>query len=590
VHPDVEEIRPKLKEILYDCAVEIRATKAALYLYEGSTNRFELVTEYGFKVPIRQSADVKDPIVDRCGRGRTPFFINGLTAEPRFSEIMYEAQTERLLVAPIYMRGSLVGIVDMRDRAGKAPFEQSDTQKAQKIADRIAEMFATKNVFGLRFITLSEADGGTEITSSLADGTQQSRAVIGDMKNLPQVMPRANAPEPAAKPATPAPQPAKAPEPPPKPRANVGHLASLVLEARNAATRIIVPAAPDTLSENELSAVRELLKSTLLIPGAVAAMFSAFGQSGGVQEVAARGQLADEGVHFLQSKLNVWLTKRGEAGGHVRTTMQAPVPGASAITVAQLQKVFTAPVNVPSMRGLYVTVAFEGNPDRTAHEMLAANLNQIQLAIEHALEHGAISTLRTRVAEKLLEPDFTRYPELRRHTDSVVARVDQFLRYLALSANEAESAHVLAIVHDVGMRLLDYPRLYRKPNMQSEEIHLLREHVFVGAAVVEPLLGNEIARAVLSLHERVDGRGYPNELLGDEIPLVARVVQLCDAWAAMTDPDTYQPVESPENAMAIVTRGAGTQFDAELATRFVAMMRGAGSQGEMQNSKFKMQN
>ncbi|HEY2092888.1 MAG TPA: HD domain-containing phosphohydrolase [Thermoanaerobaculia bacterium] len=577
MHPDVEEIRPKLKEILYDCAVEIRATKAALYLYEGSTNRFELVTEYGFKVPIRQSADVKDPIVDRCGRGRTPFFVNGLTVEPRFSEIMYEAQTERLLVAPVYMRGSLVGIVDMRDKAGKQPFEQTDTQKAQKIADRIAEMFANKNVFGLRFITLSEAEGGTEITTSLADGTaaQQSRAVIGNMKNLPQVMPRANTAAPSTKPAAPAPQPAKAPEPPPKPRANVGHLASLILEARNASTRIIVPTPPETLRENELAAVRELLKSTLLIPGAVAAMFSAFGQAGGVQEVAARGQLADEGFHFLQSKLNVWLTKRGESAGHVRTSMQAPVAGASPITVAQLQKVFTAPVNVPSMRGLYVTVAFEGNPDRTAHEMLAANLSQIQLAIEHALEHGVISTLRTRVAEKLLEPDFTRYPELRRHTDSVVVRVEQFLRYLALPANDVENARVLAIVHDVGMRLLDYPRMYRKANIQAEEISLLREHVFTGAALVESLLGNEIARAVLCHHERVDGRGYPNELHGDEIPLIARIIQVCDAWAAMTDPDTYQPVESPENAMAIITRGAGTQFDAELATRFVAMMRGA---------------
>ncbi|HEX7192317.1 MAG TPA: HD domain-containing phosphohydrolase, partial [Thermoanaerobaculia bacterium] len=524
-----------------------------------------------------QNADVKDPIVDRCGRGRTPFIVNGLTVEPRFSEILYEAQTEHLLVAPVYMRGSLVGVVDMRDKAGKQPFEQADMQKAQRIADRIAELFGNKNVFGLRFIALSEADGGAEITNSLSDGmsSQQSRAVIGsNMKNLPQVMPRQQAP-PAASPAAPAPPKPKPPEPPSRPRANVGHLASLVLEARNAATRIIVPAAPESLTENELAAVRELLRSTLLIPVAVAALFSAFGQAGGVQEVAARGQLGDDGMHFLQSKLNVWLTKRGEAGGHVRTNMQSPLAGSAPVKVAQLQKVFTAPVNVPSMHGLYLTVAFEGNPDRAAHEMLAANLNQIQLAIEHALEHGKISTLRTRVAEKLVEPDFTHYPELRRHTDSVVARVDQFLRYLALPAHDAENARILAIVHDVGMRLLDYQRLYRKPNIESDEINLLREHVFVGAAVVEPLLGNEVARGVLCHHERVDGRGYPNELHGDEIPLIARVVQICDAWAAMTDPETYQPVESIDNALAIVTRGSGSQFDAELSARFVAMMRGA---------------
>jgi response regulator RpfG family c-di-GMP phosphodiesterase len=321
--------------------------------------------------------------------------------------------------------------------------------------------------------------------------------------------------------------------------------------------------------------VRDLLKSTLLIPGAVAAMFSSYGQGGGVQELAVRGQLGEDGLHFLQSKLNVWLTKRGESGGHVRTNAQPPLPGTAPVTVAQLQKVFTAPVNVASMHGLYLTVAFEGNPDRTAHEMLAANLNQIQLSIEHSIEHGTNTTLRTRVAEKLVEPDFTRYPELRRHTDAVVACVDQFLRFLALPVYDAENARLLAIVHDVGMRLLDYPRMYRKANIQAEEIGLLREHVFVGAAVVESLLGNEIARAVLCHHERVDGRGYPNELHGDEIPLIARVVQICDAWAAMTDPGTYQPVESAENALAIVTRGAGTQFDAELAARFVAMMRGA---------------
>lgn len=48
MHSEIEELRPKLKEILYDCAVEIRATKAALYLYDGA-GRFELVTEYGFE-------------------------------------------------------------------------------------------------------------------------------------------------------------------------------------------------------------------------------------------------------------------------------------------------------------------------------------------------------------------------------------------------------------------------------------------------------------------------------------------------------------------------------------------------------------
>src|SRR5207244_5286076 len=112
---------------------------------------------YGFRGGLAERADKEDSLIDRCGRGRTAFFINGLTVEPRFSVMLYEASTDRLLAAPVYLRGQLVGVIDMRDKSAKAPFEQSDLPKAQRIADRIAELFANKNVVGQRFITLSNA-------------------------------------------------------------------------------------------------------------------------------------------------------------------------------------------------------------------------------------------------------------------------------------------------------------------------------------------------------------------------------------------------------------------------------------------------
>ena len=208
--------------------------------------------------------------------------------------------------------------------------------------------------------------------------------------------------------------------------------------------------------------------------------------------------------------------------------------------------------------------------------MLASSLNQLQLAIEHSMNRAAVQMLRMRMADKLLEPDFAKFPDLRRHTDLVVARVEQFTRSLALPAAEAENVKLVAMVHDVGMRLIEYERLYRKKELSPDELSVLKEHVFVGAAIVEPLLGSEIARAVLCHHERVDGHGYPHELHGDEIPYASRIVQICDAWAAMTDPDTYADrVESPDVAIGIITRGAGSQFDAELARRFVDLVRSA---------------
>ena len=555
MHPDIAELQSKLKEILYDCAVEIRATKAALYLYDGN-GRYELITEYGFRGEIRQLADRSDPIVDRCGRGRNAFFINGLAAEPRFSELMYESGTERLLAAPIYLRGQLVGLIDMRDKAGKQAFDTTDAPKALRIADRIAELFANKNVFNLRYITLSEADEQTSPPPP------------------PQPSPAPAAPPP---PATPPPAPRPLPAAPSS-RKDSGtfkpRLASLIIEARAAAERIVVPQNPETLSDAELGVVRDVLRSILLIPGAVVASFSAFGHLGGVQETAARATLADDGEKFLQSKLNIWLTKRGEGGGFVRANVTTPFgTTAPPIGAAQLQKVFTAPVVAGAMRGLYLTVGFAAPPDRTTHELLAAFLGQLQLAIEHSMGRGAVQAIRARMAEKLLEPDFARYPELRRHSEAVAARAEAFARFLALSPAEVENVRLAAIVHDCGMRLLDYEKLYRKRDISNDEMQILREHVAVSAVLVEPLLGAELARVVLCHHERVDGRGYPNDLHGDDIPLLARVLQLCDAYETIVAPDGYEPPQPHDAAMAIVARGAGSQFDDELARRFAEFMR-----------------
>jgi hypothetical protein len=354
----------------------------------------------------------------------------------------------------------------------------------------------------------------------------------------------------------------------------VPHLATLVIDARAAASRIAVAQTSDSIGEAELIAIREALRAILLIPGAVAATFSAFGPMGGLQEIAARSTLSDEAKNFIQSKLNVWLTKRGEAGGFVRTTIHTPF-GTSAppVTGADAQKVFTAPLQAGAMKGLYLTVTFSGNPDRTAHELMSVLHAHLQLVIEQALQRGMIASLQSRIAAKLIEPDFAKYPDLRRHTETTAKLTESFARFLSWTPAETENARLVALVHDCGMRLLDYERLYRKRDLSAEELAFLREHPSVSAALVDPLLGPEIARAVLCHNERVDGRGYPGELHGDEIPLLSRIVQICDAYVAMTDPHGYQAPESHENALATIARTAGEQFDGKLAQRFVDMMR-----------------
>lgn len=556
MHPEVHELQVKLKEVLYDCVVGVKATKAALFLWDPSGGRFELVTEYGFRGAIRPSADEKDPVVDRCGRGRTSFFVNGVAAEPRFSEVLFQSQTDRMLVAPIFLRGQLVGFVDMRDKPAKEPFDSTDLPKAQRVVDRIAELFANKNVFGQRFITLS----GSEKLP------QQQMAVP---------RPQAPAPNPFAPSAVPTPPPQPAVVPPAV--SYLPRISSLILEARTAAERVLHGTPIESLSEAEMNLVREILRGVLLIPGAVVVAFSAFGHLGGIQEVASRAFMTEDAMNQLQSKIDSWLAKRGEKTATLRNRVQTPFgTTGSALTAASIQKVFTAPIAAGSLRNLYLTAGFSNDPERNAHELLAAFHQQLQLAIEQSMGRRSANASRLRIAEKVIEPDFSRYPEVRRHSNAVVARADAFARFLGLSAPEVETMRIVALVHDSGMRLLDYDRLYRKADLSPDDLNILREHPVVGAAIVEPLLGQEIARAVLCHHETIDGRGYPNQLAGEEIPLMSRILQICDVYEAMIAIDNYQPPLSHDAAMAVIAQGAGIQFDPNLVSRFDEMMRSVG--------------
>ena len=530
----MDELRPRLKEILYDCAVEIRATKAALYLLDGPSKKYELVSEFGFRSGVRQTAGSNDPMVDRCARGRSPFYVNNPATEPRLSELLFEASTERLMGVPLFSRGLLVGFIDMRDKAQKQAFDQLDVGKAQTIADRILALFATKNLWNQRSITLSD----TPLNVAPAPS-----AAIAVTKSTP---PGSAAPH-----------------------------SKIVADARAATARLAAPLPADVIGAPEMAAVADTLRSILLLPGAIAVAFSATGESGSAQEVASRGTMTQDALTALQLKMQTWLNKRGDSVGTLRTTLHNPLGlTMQPITAPQLDKVFTAAVTAGNFRGLYLTVAFTGNPERVTHELLAALLNQLQTAIEFSTARARLQTIRTRIAERLVEPEYANFPELRRHAVNVVELAEEFARFLALPEADIETIRLTAIVHDCGMRLLDYEKLYRKRDLSHDELALLREHVVVGAAMVEPLLGPEVARAVLCHHERVDGAGYPNELRGETIPLESRVLQICDVYMAITDPATYQTPEPPEDALAAIRRGAGAQFDSELAMRFDQMMRG----------------
>src|SRR5437763_15408112 len=136
--PEVKAFEHELKQILYGCVEHVQATKAALYLsasHDLNEKIYEMATGYQFHDPTRRTVKANDDLVDRLIVKRNAFFVNGLGSDQRFSEMLFRQGTDRLLATPLFTRGRLIGFIDMRDEAGKRPFEPPDVNAASKIAD-----------------------------------------------------------------------------------------------------------------------------------------------------------------------------------------------------------------------------------------------------------------------------------------------------------------------------------------------------------------------------------------------------------------------------------------------------------------------
>ncbi|HEY0789219.1 MAG TPA: GAF domain-containing protein, partial [Thermoanaerobaculia bacterium] len=163
MQPEIAKIEPRIKEIVYGVMESIRATKAAIYLLDGDAG-FALITSYGFGDALAKVLPHDHPLPDRLTMRRAPFFVNSIAEEPRFSEMLFHTSTQRMLACPIYSRGRLVGFLDMRDKAGKVPFDAQDVAKAQKIVESILEVFAENQLYGQQSVQVEgDRDEGPSI-------------------------------------------------------------------------------------------------------------------------------------------------------------------------------------------------------------------------------------------------------------------------------------------------------------------------------------------------------------------------------------------------------------------------------------------
>jgi diguanylate cyclase (GGDEF)-like protein len=165
----------------------------------------------------------------------------------------------------------------------------------------------------------------------------------------------------------------------------------------------------------------------------------------------------------------------------------------------------------------------------------------------------------------LLRALYEHNPELAERFQDAARLVAAVGQRMGLAGDERHQLQQAAELHDVGKVAIPDAVLHKQGLLDEAEWAFVRRHTLIGERIIgaAPALA-QAAKLVRSTHEHFDGSGYPDGLAGEEIPLGSRIIAVCDAFTAMTNPRPYGPTMTEEEAMAELHRCAGEQFDAEV--------------------------
>lgn len=179
-----------------------------------------------------------------------------------------------------------------------------------------------------------------------------------------------------------------------------------------------------------------------------------------------------------------------------------------------------------------------------------------------SMKSSIMDSLKKSLEEKNMETD--------EHTERVVNYALAIGRKLEFKISELDELTLVAKLHDIGKIGVSEEILLKPSELTAEEYEMMKTHAEKGYRIINASseLVN-VAKCVLTHHERWDGQGYPLGLQGEEIPLMARIIGLVDAYDVMTHDRVYKKAMSQEEALEELRKGMGTQFDPELVECFI---------------------
>jgi len=196
--------------------------------------------------------------------------------------------------------------------------------------------------------------------------------------------------------------------------------------------------------------------------------------------------------------------------------------------------------------------------------------NQVAIALDNSRLYQELEEMFFQTTDSLAGAIEKRDPYTGGHTRRVTRYSLATAKYLQLKPLERKWLKIASVLHDIGKVGIEDQILRKPERLSPEEFEMIKRHCNIGVEIIEHVRQlRESIPGVKYHHEQPDGKGYPNGLEGDEIPVLAKIVAVADTFDAMTTDRPYRKAMEKEAAIKELRRFSGTQFDEKVVEAFI---------------------
>ncbi len=252
----------------------------------------------------------------------------------------------------------------------------------------------------------------------------------------------------------------------------------------------------------------------------------------------------------------------GDSGPTMRVVSLSPEVAKQMAAWGKTLATIYAPMRVSDLIGGALAAVRQDDFSSEDLNLLTTLANMASKAIESAELHEELRQSYFRTLHVLARSLAARDPYSAAHGEAVTVLASRIADKLGLAPDLIESLRAYGPLHDLGKIGISDTVLLKAGPLTEEEISICRQHTVIGEEIIRPLNpGGAVLAMIRNHHERWDGKGYPDGLIGDGVPVLARVVAVADSFHAMTSHRPYRPATVLYAAIQEIKSLSGLQFD-----------------------------